>query len=74
MLIAQAYEIYLTDDTFFLAGSMQSSSGLLADRVIFYKHSDANFYSAWPFVVGRVLSQMPQVRLSLMSPRVVFLR
>ena len=40
---------------------MQSASGLLQDRIIFHKHSAANFYSAWPFVFGRVLSQMPQV-------------
>lgn len=40
---------------------MQASSGLIQDRVIYYKHADANFYSAWPFVFGRVISQLPQV-------------
>jgi len=44
---------------------MQSASALVTDRVIFYKHADANFYSAWPFVAGRALSQLPQVRVEL---------
>jgi len=39
---------------------MQSSSGLIQDRIIYFKHTDANFYSAWPFIFGRTLSQMPQ--------------
>jgi hypothetical protein len=39
---------------------MQGASALVTDRVIFYKHHDANFYSAWPFVFGRALSQIPQ--------------
>lgn len=39
---------------------MQSSSGLIEDRIILYRHLDANFYSVWPFVVGRTISQIPQ--------------
>jgi ABC-type multidrug transport system ATPase subunit len=45
---------------FVVLGAMQSASSLIPDRVIFYKHTDANFYSAWPFVFGRSLSQIPQ--------------
>jgi ABC-2 type transporter len=45
------------------SGAMQGASALLQDRIIFYKHSAANFYSAWPFVFGRVLSQLPQVNI-----------
>lgn len=41
---------------------MQNASGLIFDRVIFYKHTDANFYSAWPFVFGRTIAGLPQVR------------
>ena len=48
---------------FVLLGSLQTSSGLVSDRVLFYKHADANFYSAWPYVCGRTLSQIPQTLL-----------
>lgn len=40
---------------------MQSASSLVTDRIVYYKHADANFYSAWPFVFGRIVSQIPQV-------------
>ena len=53
------------------SGSLQSSAGLVADRVLFYKHADANFYSAWPYVFGRAISQIPQVR-SLLEALPVF--
>ena len=46
---------------FVLLGSLQSVSGLVEDRTLYYKHSAANFYSAWPYVIGRAISQMPQV-------------
>lgn len=45
---------------FIMLGAIQSSSSMVQDRVIFYKHADANFYSAWPFVIGRTLSNFPQ--------------
>jgi hypothetical protein len=45
-----------------LTGAMQNASAMLQDRVIFYKHTEANFYGAGPFVLGRSLSQIPQVR------------
>jgi ABC-type multidrug transport system ATPase subunit len=48
---------------FVLLGSLQTSSGLVSDRVIFYRQADANFYSAWPYVCGRTLSQIPQTLL-----------
>jgi ABC-type multidrug transport system ATPase subunit len=48
---------------FVLLGSLQTSAGLVSDRVLFYKHADANFYSAWPYVCGRTLSQIPQTLL-----------
>jgi len=35
-------------------------SPIFQDRIVYYKHTDANFYSAWPFVFGRTISQMPQ--------------
>lgn len=45
---------------FIMLQAIQSSSTLVTDRVIFYKHADANFYSALPFVMGRTLSNFPQ--------------
>ena len=42
---------------------MQSSSGLIEDRVIMSKHKEANFFSVAPFVLGRTLSQIPQVAI-----------
>lgn len=44
-----------------LSGSMQTAGSLIEDRVTLYKHSSANFYSAWPFVAGRSLAKLPQV-------------
>ena len=52
----------LSDLLFSFPGAMQSASALIRDRIIFYKHYDANFYSAPPFMLGRTLSQIPQVR------------
>lgn len=46
---------------FIMLGSMQNSTALLTDRLIFYKHTDASFYSAWPFAFGRSLAQIPQI-------------
>jgi ABC-type multidrug transport system ATPase subunit len=46
---------------FILLGSLQSVSGLVEDRTLYYKHAGANFYSAWPYVLGRAVSQVPQV-------------
>jgi len=52
---------------FIMLGAMQSSNGLVADRVTFYKHTEANFYSAWPFVFGRVLSSIPQTVMDVFT-------
>lgn len=45
---------------FIMLTAMQTASGLLEDRIIFYKHADEHFYSAWPFVFGRTLASIPQ--------------
>jgi hypothetical protein len=35
---------------------------MIVDKAIFHKHGvTANFYSAFPFVFGRLFSQLPQV-------------
>jgi hypothetical protein len=43
---------------------MTVAPGLVDDRVIYRKHADANFFSAYPFVIGRTIAQMPQVGAS----------
>jgi hypothetical protein len=43
-------------------GAMVTAPGLVDERYIFYKHADANFFSAFPFVLGKAVSQIPQVR------------
>ena len=48
-------------------GAMQGASALVTDRVIFYKHTDANFYSAWPFMFCRAISQLPQTTLDTVT-------
>ena len=47
---------------FIMLGAMQSASTLLSDRVICYKQMDANFFSSWPYILGRTLAGFPQVR------------
>lgn len=49
---------------FIMLGAMTVAPALVDDRIIFQKQADANFFPAGPFVVGRTLSQMPQVSLS----------
>lgn len=46
---------------FIMLGASTASSALVDDRVIFRKHYEANFFSPYPFVIGRTLSQMPQI-------------
>jgi len=45
---------------FIMLGAMTSAPALVDDRVIFYKHADANFYSAFPYVIGNAVALMPQ--------------
>jgi ABC-type multidrug transport system ATPase subunit len=54
---------------FVLLGSLQTLAGLVTERSIFDKQSNANFFSAWPYVLGKNLSQVPQTFLldSLLS-------
>ena len=38
-----------------------SAPAQVDDRIIFYKHNDANFYGAFPYVLGKAIALMPQV-------------
>lgn len=40
---------------------MTSAPGFVDERAIFYKQADASFFSAYPFVIGKALSKLPQV-------------
>jgi len=50
---------------FIMLGASTAAPALVDDRVIFRKHYEANFFSAYPFVIGRTLSQLPQVRYNI---------
>ena len=54
-----------------MLGAMQNASTLIADRAIFYKQMDANFFSSWPYILGRTLAGFPQVRNSVSYPMFV---
>jgi len=47
---------------FIMLGASTAAPALTDDRVIFRKHFEANFFSPYPFIIGRAISQMPQVR------------
>ena len=46
---------------FIMLGASTAAPALIDDRVIFRKQYEANFFSPYPFVIGRAVSQMPQV-------------
>lgn len=50
---------------FIMLGAMTVAPALVDDRIIFRKHADANFFGAYPYVVGRTLSQMPQMLMDI---------
>lgn len=46
---------------FIMLSGMTTAPGFVDERSIFYKQADANFFSAYPFVLGKALSKLPQV-------------
>eukprot|EP00980_Cylindrotheca_fusiformis_P012580 scaffold3084_cov144-Cylindrotheca_fusiformis.AAC.28 len=46
---------------FIMLGGMTTAPGFVDERGIFYKQADANFFSSYPFVLGKALSKLPQV-------------
>lgn len=52
---------------FIMLGAMTTAPGFVDERVIYYKQADANFYSAYPFVLGKAISKLPQVSWSAMT-------
>jgi len=50
---------------------MTAAPEQLADRAIFYKHQDADFYPTVSYVLGRSISMIPQVsRNVLMNKKI----
>lgn len=43
------------------AGAMTSVPEQVNDRIIFYRHTDANFYGAFSYAIGKAVSLLPQV-------------
>ena len=44
-------------------GAMTSIPAQVEDRIIFYRHFDANFYGAFAYAFGKAMSLLPQVRI-----------
>ena len=40
---------------------MTTAPGFVDERTIYYKQKDANFFSAYPFIVAKAMSKLPQV-------------
>jgi len=51
---------------FIMLGAMVSAPSQIDDRVIFYKHHDANFYGAFPYVLGKSIGLMPQALIDVL--------
>jgi hypothetical protein len=45
-----------------MLGAMVVVPDQVSDRNIYYKHYEANFYGAFPYVLGKALALLPQVR------------
>jgi len=43
-----------------LQGAMTSVPEQVNDRIIFYRHTDANFYGAFSYAIGKAVSLLPQ--------------
>lgn len=44
-----------------VTGAMTNAPGFVDERAIYYKHADDNFFSAYPFIIGKAMSKLPQV-------------
>jgi ABC-type multidrug transport system ATPase subunit len=47
---------------FIMLGAMTTAPGFVDERPIFYKQADANFFPSLPYVLGKSISKIPQVR------------
>jgi ABC-type multidrug transport system ATPase subunit len=49
---------------FIMLGAMTSAPAFVDERAIYYKLADAKFFSAYPFIVGKAVSKLPQVNIA----------
>jgi hypothetical protein len=45
----------------YYTGAMTNAPGFVDERAIYYKQADSNFFSAYPFIIGKAMSKLPQV-------------
>lgn len=60
--ISSIYGALFQLNLFIMLGAMVVVPDQVSDRSIYYKHVEANFYGAFPYVLGRALALLPQVR------------
>eukprot|EP00934_Nitzschia_sp_Nitz4_P005895 Nitzschia sp. Nitz4//scaffold51_size120721//34259//39017//NITZ4_003720-RA/size120721-snap-gene-0.33-mRNA-1//-1//CDS//3329553841//5885//frame0 len=48
---------------FIMLGAMTVAPGFIDERPVYYKQADANFFSAYPFVIGKAMSKLPQTMM-----------
>lgn len=51
---------------FIMLGASTAAPALVDDRIIFRKHYEANFFSGYPFIIGRSIAQMPQTLMDVL--------
>lgn len=54
---------------FIMLGAMVAAPAQVADRAVYYRHSDANFYPAFPYVFGKAIAVIPQVSVVIWAWR-----
>ncbi len=46
---------------FIMLGAMTTAPGFVDERIIYYKQAESNFFSSYPYVIGKAMSKLPQV-------------
>lgn len=64
--ISSIYGALFQLNLFIMLGAMVVVPDQVSDRNIFYKHLEANFYGAFPYVLGRALALLPQAFIDVM--------
>jgi ABC-type multidrug transport system ATPase subunit len=60
--VVSIYGVLFQLNLFIMLGAMTSVPEQVDDRIIFYRHTDANFYGAFSYAIGKGVSLLPQVR------------
>jgi hypothetical protein len=62
--VASIYGVLFQLNLFIMLGAMTSIPEQVNDRIIFYRHTDANFYGAFSYAIGKAVSLLPQASKS----------